>query len=214
MAQQELVSQAEFARRMGVSRAAVSQWKANNVLEASAFTNPDKTGKLILDVAGSQVRKNRDIGQSLGNGIDTGADAPATETQTQVDPESGPVSGSQIGKQDTSVEGLLKAARLEDSLRKNRMAAAEEAKLQGQLMDARDARAEMARIAGMMMQIFEGALPDFANAMAERFKIPQRDVVHVLRAEFRAVRSQAAKKARENSEMVSQTSVSSIEDVD
>jgi hypothetical protein len=74
-AQREL-SQAEFAREMGVSRAAVSQWKTKDILRDDAFTKPGKKGKVIFHIAVEQVRVNRDLGQSLGNGIGTRTAAP------------------------------------------------------------------------------------------------------------------------------------------
>ena len=177
-----LVSQAEFAREMDVSRAAVSQWKSNDILRDDAFTKPGKKGKLKFEIAIDQVRRNRDLGQSLGNGIATRTtvDQPAQPTSPRpaapapepaplaaeqpdllsapqpqpVAPEPQPAPAeSQISKPDT-VEDQLKRARLEAQLRTNRISAAEEAEKQGLLMESEDAREQMMRIAGMMMQIF------------------------------------------------------------
>lgn len=63
-AQREL-SQAEFAREMGVSRAAVSQWKTKDILRDDAFTKPGKKGKVIFHIAVEQVRVNRDLADSV-----------------------------------------------------------------------------------------------------------------------------------------------------
>lgn len=230
-AHQEYMSQADFARSMGVSRAAVSQWKKKDILREDAFTQPGKTGKIIYAVAVEQVRRNRDIGQSLGNGIATRTTVD-DRNQAPADPTHipGPLSAAQpdlpiagapayelpatpAGAQPKgdSVEDQLKRAKLEEQLRRNRIQAADEALRQGMLMSADDAREQIGRIAGMMLQIFEGALPDFAAAVAARFDVPQRDVLHMLRAEFKKVRATAAMKERARADQAQKDMVASIE---
>lgn len=216
---QEAVSQAQLARHFGVSRAAVSQWKSKDILQEDAFTEPGKTGKVYLHKAMEQVRRNRDIGQSLGNGIATRTTGtPALQRQSQEAAEEeaaelpleADLSEQIASNKPVSVEDQLKRAKLEQQLRTNRMQASEEALRQGKLMAAEDAREQMGRIAGMMLQIFEGALPDFAAATAARFDLPQRDVLHLLRAEFKKVRKTAAMKERARAEVAQkdvQTSV-------
>lgn len=229
-AHQEM-SQADFARAMGVSRAAVSQWKSKDILRDDAFTKPGKSGKIIYPVAVEQVRRNRDIGQSLGNGIATRTtvdDAPQVQPDAapvqqpslpmaeaapveQTAPEVPAASSTPAAPKPDTVEDQLKRAKLEEQLRRNRIQAADEALRQGMLMSADDAREQMARIAGMMLQIFEGALPDFAAAMAAQFDIPQRDVLHLLRAEFKKVRKTAAMKERARADEVEKDVATSVE---
>jgi transcriptional regulator with XRE-family HTH domain len=201
------MSQADFARAMGVSRAAVSQWKAKDILQEDAFTQDGKKGKVRFEVAVDQVRRNRDIGQSLGNGI-------ATRTTQDIgagaaDPAPRAAAAEAPAKFD-SVEDQLKRAKLEEQLRRNRMQAAEEAQRAGQLMEVTDAREQMARIAVMMLQIFEGALPDFAAAMAEKFDVPQRDVLHLMRSQMVEVRRTAAMKERARADAMEQGAVAEI----
>ncbi|TDE34138.1 hypothetical protein [Antarcticimicrobium sediminis] len=228
-AHQEM-SQAEFAREMGVSRAAVSQWKSKDILRDDAFTRPGKTGKVIFRVAVDQVRRNRDVGQSMGNGIatrTTGADAkPAVAASREPVPKEQPslqmqdappgepipaASSEPIAPKPDTVEDQLKRAKLEEQLRRNRIQASDEALRQGMLMSADDARDQMARISGMMLQIFEGALPDFAAAMAAKFDVPQRDVLHLLRAEFKKVRKTAAMKERARADGAKKELTTSVE---
>lgn len=230
-AHQEM-SQAEFAREMGVSRAAVSQWKSKDILRADAFTKPGKKGKVIFHVAVDQVRRNRDVGQSLGNGIatrTTAGDAPQAPDDIP-QPEPAPVAQPILPMQDAApvepmpvasaepvapkpdtVEDQLKRAKLEEQLRRNRIQASDEALRQGMLMSADDARDQMARVAGMMLQIFEGALPDFSAAMAAKFDVPQRDVLHLLRAEFKKVRKTAAMKERARADETEKDVTTSVE---
>lgn len=231
------MSQADFARTMGVSRAAVSQWKSKDILRDDAFTKPGKSGKIIYPVAVEQVRRNRDIGQSLGNGIATRTtvdDAPQVRPAAAPDPAPAPVqqpslpmaaaapveqtapeapaaSSTSAALRTDTVEDQLKRAKLEEQLRRNRLQASEEALRQGKLMDADDAREQMTRIAGMMLQIFEGALPDFAAAVAAQLDVPQRDVLHLLRAELKKVRKTAAMKERARADEVEKDVATSVE---
>jgi hypothetical protein len=203
------LSQAEFAREMGVSRAAVSQWKSKDILRDSAFSKPGKKGKVLFHVAVEQVRRNRDIGQSLGNGIGTrttvddlssdGLDAVSPDAVAAADPAPDPVPVAAPPPPDPaprvdSVEDQLKRAKLEQQLRTNRREAEQDALERGTLMATADAREQMSRIAAGMLQMFEGALPGFSEVLAERFDLPQRDVLHLLREQFRKARKEAAKK--------------------
>ncbi len=226
---QEHQTQADFARHMGVSRAAVSQWKSRDILRDDAFTQPGKKGKVVVSVAVEQVRRNRDIGQALGNGIETrtstdgapaaepAAEMPAKEVQPALlVNDAVPVQIEQTAaapvkpKVDT-VEDQLKRAKLEQQLRTNRIQASEEALRQGMLVAADDAREQMTRVASMMLQIFEGSLPDLGAAISAQFDIPQRDVLHLLRAEFKKVRATAAMKERARADAANKEHVASIE---
>ncbi|MBT2130110.1 hypothetical protein [Aliiroseovarius lamellibrachiae] len=222
------ISQAEFARKMEVSRAAVSQWKTNDILRDDAFSKPGKKGKLRYEIAVEQVRRNRDIGQALGNGIETRISAdvsqeacapkPKQPVEDQLDLLSVPAPVSdeqapngQIQSKAPTVQDELAKAKLEEQRRKNRIGAAEEALRQGQLMSAEDARAQMTRIAGMMLQIFEGSLTDFAAVIASQFKVPQRDVLHLLKNEFRNVRKSATQKERSRIANLEENTTASVD---
>lgn len=230
-AHQDFMSQADFARHMGVSRAAVSQWKKKDILRQDAFTQAEKTGKVVVAVAVEQVRRNRDIGQALGNGIATrtkindGGSAPTCAPPApdlvpmgqsilpipDAHPYESPAPSASASPHADTVEDQLKRAKLEEQLRRNRIQAADEALRQGMLMSADDAREQMGRIAGMMLQIFEGALPDFAAAVAAQFDVPQRDVLHMLRAEFKKVRKTAAMKEHARAQQLEKDVVTAVE---
>jgi len=226
---QEHQTQADFARHMGVSRAAVSQWKSRDILRDDAFTQPGKKGKVVVSVAVEQVRRNRDIGQALGNGIETrtstdaapaaepSAEMPAEEVQPALPVDDAapvqvePTAAAPVKPKVDTVEDQLKRAKLEQQLRTNRIQASEEALRQGMLVAADDAREQMTRVASMMLQIFEGSLPDLGAAISAQFDIPQRDVLHLLRSEFKKVRATAAMKERARADAANKEHVASIE---
>jgi hypothetical protein len=98
--------------------------------------------------------------------------------------------------QKTTVEDEIKQEKLLSQRLANRRAAEEESMRRGQLMRTQDARQEMSRVAGTMMQIFEGCLPEFATAIASRFSVPQRDVLHELKTVYVQVRKSAEERER------------------
>ena len=55
----------------------------------------------------------------------------------------------------------------------------------------------MGVMATKMMAVMEGSLAELATAVSARFEIPQRDVLHLLRSEFRKVRAATAKTFRD-----------------
>jgi len=70
----------------------------------------------------------------------------------------------------------------------------------------------MTQVAGLMLQVFEGALPDFSAKLAEQFSVPQRDVLHLLKAEYLKVRAQGVKKARLTVEKLNKIDEVTVED--
>ena len=202
------MSQAEFARDLGVSRAAVSQWKAKDILREDAFTKPGKNGKLIYHLAVEQVRRNRDVGQALANGL-------ATKTTATPHPQAGEIRlpdaplehEDQMPQRPTepTVEDQIKQARLEQQLRANRQQAVEEARSQQALMSTEDVRVQMTKTASMALRAFEGALTDLATAISERFNVPQRDVLHLLKAQYSDLRLKVTEKQKAEAARLSRT---------
>ncbi|MBB5515779.1 DNA-binding XRE family transcriptional regulator [Rubricella aquisinus] len=203
-----LVTKSKFAETLGVGKSAVSNWIERGIISPDAIVGEGRNAKINLEAAREQVRRNRDIGQSLGNGIATRTTVSPVHTTAPTQPMGSAVS-TERGDADPdrpsvnpvlpladTIEDQLKRAKLEEQLRRNRLQAAEEALRGGKLMSADDAREQMTRVAGMMMQIFEGALTDFAAALASQFDIPQRDALHMLKNEFRTVRKTATMKQR------------------
>lgn len=197
------MTKAEFAAFMNVSRPAVSQWITRRILDGAALVGEGRKAKINVPVAVDQVRRKRDLGQSLGNGIATRTEAWAEPAGSTPEPAPTPVRSPDPGPPPApedpdparlSLEDRLKAERLRGELMKNKRLAEEEALRGKALMPTAEARAEMDRIAAMMLQIFEGALPEMATAIAAAHGLPQRDVLHGLRQSFRKVRDSAARK--------------------
>lgn len=187
-----VVSKSAFAGLIGVSPGRVSQYIAEKKLTGEALDGEGREQRIVVAEACRQLKRKLDIGQRLGNGLGTRLDQPAVlplpePPDTQPKAPAAPPPPAPDG-----VEEQIKRARLAQIEFANRKAAEEEAARAGGLTDAEFAKAEMGKIGQQMMVLFESALTDFATALAAKFQIQQRDALHLLRSEFRRVRTNAA----------------------
>ncbi len=90
--------------------------------------------------------------------------------------------------------------RLQLLTRQNLEAEVEAAVRQGQLVSVDDARRAAGKEVAAVVARVEGSLPELANAVAAKFKVPARDVLHELKGRWRQVRADGAIEARERAE--------------
>lgn len=222
--QQTLVSKGEFAALINVSPGRVSQFIAAGQISASAIVGSGQRAKIILEKAKADLRLTLDVSQRLGNGTETrieatpdlsrlyGASAQmALPSGQQHDNEGSIAGGERAAPRANGLDEQIKQAKLEQIQRANRNAAKAEAESQGFLIETEASRQAMMKVASSMLLVFEGGLTDFASAIAAEFKLPQRDVLHLLRREFRKVRETAAKQARKDAATLPETIETSIE---
>jgi hypothetical protein len=181
-----VVSKGEFARLCDVSPTRVGQWLREGKLGPEALEGEGRFARIRVDEARRQLRLTIDTAQRFGNGITTKLDddlplAPATRA------------GDPIADQ-------IKLQKLEQIRYANRRAAEEELARQGLYVRADQTSAAMAKLGAGLLNVFEGAMGDLAQAVAAKFELPQRDVLHLLRTEFRAVRVKAAAATRKHAE--------------
>jgi hypothetical protein len=182
----QIVSKGDFAKLCNVSPGRVTQWITEGKITGEAIVGEGRSAKINAGIAQRQVGLRRDIGQSTGNGLATRLTPRAAKREDASKPDLTDEITEEIRRQ-----------KLESIRRVNRREAEEELARQGRYIEAAGARREMARIAEELVRVFEGALPEFATAIAGEFKIEQRDVLHLLRDQFRKVRTKAAGKARQ-----------------
>ena len=180
----EIVSKGRFAELCNVSPGRVSQWLTEGKIHSPALVGEGRSAKINVDLAKAQVKAARDVDQAhSGNGLATNLEAetprlPLANTVTD-----------QIAEQ-----------RLELLKRQNREKETDEYVRNGQLVEVDDARRHAGQEVARAINRFEGALPEFANAIAAKFKVPARDVLHELKARWRTVRAAGAVEARERAE--------------
>jgi hypothetical protein len=182
----EPVSKGEFATIIKVSPGRVSQMISEGKISGDAIVGEGRSAKINVEVARQQIRARTDVGQSLGNGAGTRVyeTAPVTTVADTSSPRP------------PTVDDELRRERLANLRFQNRRAAEEERERQGLYVRTDQVQAEMTKLAAQMLTIFEGAFPDLANALSAKFDLPQRDILHILREQGRAVRQKAADAAR------------------
>lgn len=186
----------EFARRINVTPARISQLIAEGKLSGAALVGEGREQRVVVAEAIRQIRATRDPSQGYGlNGITTRLDDPPPVTAAPGPAPSTPTPATPGATEPArdSVEERIKAEKLRQAELTTQRLEREDALSNGLYMRASDAADEASRIAAGMLKIFEGALPDFAGAIAGRFALAPRDVLHELRTEFRRVRERASR---------------------
>jgi hypothetical protein len=181
-----LLSKGDFAREVGISPGRVSQLIAEGKIGPDALEGEGRSARIRVDAALEQMRLRRDVGQSLGNGLNTKVfvAAPAESPATGDGPGFAPPRTDDVAYQ-------IQLERLRSERRKNELAAVDDAVRHGGLVPADDVRQRMLRLARQVDDANAAMLADFASAVAGRFGLPQRDVLHRLR-EVRAEKKAAA----------------------
>lgn len=194
--QQTLVSKGEFAAMINVSPGRISQYIAGGQISREAVVGFGQRAKIDADRARADLRLTLDVAQRLGNGMETRLDQVADASGSAPANGGGTVAGGGGPLQLTGIDYEIKQQKLETARRANRNGAIADAQLRGQLIETDTARAEMTRVASALMDIFDGGLTDMALAVAAAFQLPQRDVKHLMRKEFRKLREVAAKQMK------------------
>jgi hypothetical protein len=169
---EDVVTKGRFAVLAGVSQPRVSQWLAEGKISGDAIVGSGPKARIRVAVAQKQLRRNLDASQHLG------ANGRARVAS---------------GDDDGTVEDDIKRARLEQLSLANEHARAVREAEAGRYVLVTGVQQEMGRIAGRMVGMFEGSLGELAMAVAGKFNVPARDVLHVLRATFRVIRERTAK---------------------
>lgn len=193
-----VASKGEFARRCNVSPGRVSQWISSGQIGPDALVGEGRSAQILVDKALSQLKRRLDVSQRFGNGLGTRLDAAPAPAAIVISGDAPPPSASTLPEPPAidSTEERIKQAKLKEIEFRNRQAAEEEAKREGRYVLTSETRKALGQVAVEMLTIFEGSLDDLASAIGARFELPQRDVLHLLRAEFRSVRTKAAEAMR------------------
>ena len=183
MPEPHLLRKTAFAGLCGVTHGRVAQWIAEGKISGEALVNRGRIEMIDANLAREQLKERLDVRNRFSlAGLSTRLDDYASaDRQERLPLEGGGSVESQI-KAEKLRHAQLMTSRLEEEDRARR----------GVYVEAAAAKAEMARIAADLLRTFEGALPDFASAAAAKFQVPQRDMLHLLRQEFRRVRERAA----------------------
>ncbi len=207
-AEAEIVSKAEFARLCNVSRARVAQWLVAKKICGDAIVGEGRGAQIHVARARAQLRLHLDISQRMGNGLSTQLDGPAPPSssalpQLPLDQASNPqVQPSQRPPDPPRdpIEEQIKRERLETARRINRKMAEEEAARAGRYMLSANVTKWVGRTFAELVGLIDGWLSELASKIAAKFGLPQRDILHLLRSEFRLFRTNIAAHWRREAE--------------
>ena len=169
------VTKGEFARLVNLSPGRVSQMISEGKL-TDCLVGEGRDARIDAGKAIEKLKLRRDPGQALGNG------AKATLAPLSAAPSAPPTESDDISLK-------LQRAKLQEAEFRNRKLREEERAREGYYVRAEDVQAETAKLATRLLQLFEGGLTDVATEISSAFKVPQRDVLHLLKKRFRDVRT-------------------------
>jgi hypothetical protein len=210
----DVVSKGQFAALRNVSPGRVSQWISEGKIKRDALVGDGRNAKINVTVATLQLRQALDVGQLTGNGVATNLDLPTPAPSVAPPTSEAPHREAAPSPPSDPIADAIKQQRLDQLRRANRREAEDEAARSGRFTDAADAARQMGTLATKMMAIMDGSLPELATAVSARFEVPQRDVLHLLRSEFRKVRATAAKTFRDIATELPATVDAELPDVD
>lgn len=196
----EVLSKSEFAAHIKVSPGRVSQYISAGIIGADAMVGEGRSARIHVGRAIEQIRARRHIGQAMGNGLLTDLrEAPLVGPDTP-SPEHG-----ELSRKPADPAELIQIERLESERRKNRMAAVDEARRLGTLVEAEAVQREVGKAAQATVNVFTGMAPDLANAIAAKFEVPQRDVLHLIRQVMNEKRAALATQLKTDAAALPQT---------
>ncbi|RYE48330.1 MAG: hypothetical protein EOP24_07935 [Hyphomicrobiales bacterium] len=181
------MSKGDFAGEVGVSPGRISQYIAAGIIGPDALVGEGRSARIRVELAKQQIATRRHVGQGLGNGLLTKLDQAPAETDEPTSPR--------LVSEDPAK--LIQLERLEQERRRNRRETIEEAAALGRLVPADDMQREIARTAQKVVNTFAGMAPDIANAIAAKFGLPQRDVLHLVKQVMNDKRATAAQLERD-----------------
>ncbi len=199
-----VLSKSDFALLCRVSRGRVSQWLAAGKIDGAAIVGEGRGALIDTDVAVAQLKERLDVSQRFSNGLSTRLDGDVlppgrVKPANRLAPTSRLSGGASLGSEPVpsvepadTVEAQIKAEKLRQAQFLSSRLEVEDWARRGVYIEASEARGEMTRIASEMLKTFEGSFPDFASALAAKYQIPSREVLNLLRTEFRRIREQLA----------------------
>jgi hypothetical protein len=174
----KLISKSEFARRRNVSPQRVSQWVAEGKITAPALVGAGRSAKINEAAAIEQLAGRLDTNQRQGNGIATRL----ANVANVADDDAG----------NGSLEKRLLTAKVRNSEMLGQRREEEELLRRGVLSETAAVKAAWHRGFGEMISAFEGAFPGFASAIAAKPGASAREMVLILRTEWRTERERLA----------------------
>lgn len=224
-AEPEIVSKSAFARLSNVTPGRVSQWLSEKKIYGDAIIGEGRDAQIHVARARAQLRLHLDISQRMGNGLSTQIDGPAPIAPTaapqllpiepvpsaQVLPFQRPAAPEPVRD---PIEEQIKRERLETARRTNRKMAEEEAARSGRYVLAEDAGRQVGKSIAQVLSSTDGWNAELASKISAKFGLPQRDVLHLIRSEYREFRATLSAAMRQQAEQLPDQVEDELPDLD
>jgi hypothetical protein len=182
----DLLTKSQFAAHIGVVPSRVTQYIAEGKLYGDGLVGTGHKARIRVSVAVEQLKRGLDVSQRISaNGKARLDPAPRFDPQSDASPTDAP----------PTIDDEMKRQRLEQLELQNGRMREERAARAGIYVRADDSRREMGRVAAELLTAFEGALGEFATAIAARSNLTSRDALHLLRSTWRMARERASTQA-------------------
>jgi hypothetical protein len=195
-----VVPKSEFARLLSITPGRVSQYIAEGKLHGPALVGEGRNAQIVVEVAREQLRKRLDhrrLGTAtsstrLGSSpaVPTPPSPPAPAPAPPISLTNGTFAGGDVVDE-------IQRERLKQIRAANRRQEEEELRRRGELAPAGEVSAVMRKLAARMLAVMDGGLAAMAAQGAATLQVPQRDLLHVLRTEWRKVREAAEAELRQ-----------------
>jgi hypothetical protein len=187
----KIVSKSDFAAACNVTPSCVANWISRGKIGPEALVGDGRAARIKFDVAMAHLKERLDPSQRFGlNGISTKLDDSPPPPQASSARASSVRPAAQPSE--PSVEDQIKREKLLQAQLATSRAKEQDRLSRGVYILAADARDDSTRAAAQLVASFEGAIPELAAAVAAKWQLPARDVMHLLRAEFRKIRARVA----------------------
>jgi hypothetical protein len=165
-----VVTKAEFAELMNVTRQRVSQWLSARQIDGEALVGEGRTARINVEVAREQLSARLSVSQHLG------------------------ANGKALLNGGTSpLDGDIKAARLRQLVLSNERASEDAALRAGIYVKADDVRQQFGAVASRLMASFESVFMPMANTIVAAKAQTPNDVLRAMRSAWFEARAHAAK---------------------
>lgn len=201
-----VVPKSEFARLLSITPGRVSQYIAEGKLHGPALAGEGRSAQIVVEVAREQLRQRLDhrrLGTALGS-TRLGSSPAAMTPPVAASPGAAPVpppaptiplpTGSFAGG---DVVDEIQRERLKQIRAANRRQEEEERRRRGELAPTSEVNAALRKLATRMLAVMDGGLAAMAAQAAAKLQVPQRDLLHELKVEWRKVREAAEAELRQ-----------------
>jgi hypothetical protein len=176
----ESVSKLEFSRILGVSPSRITAYVRTGKIFGPALVGAGRFQRIVPNIAREQLRKTLHVVQRLANGA---------ARLDQPEPASAASSAPHSPHNDVVLQ--IQRERLRQMQAARRQRDEEELRRRGVLTPTADVNPALRNLAGRMLNVMDGGLAVMAEAAAAHLQVNRRDLLHVLRTEWRKVRAAA-----------------------